>query len=87
MSYNKLVSELNNNDKKIEVSLDWDLGRGIFEDKEYVFDWLDSFAITFDLWIFGGAGRSNGHPVKQAAENGKNVITPNAVMVGNRYGI
>lgn len=52
MSYKNLISELNNNNKKIEVSLDWDLGRGIFEDKEYVFDWLDSYVITFDLWIF-----------------------------------
>ena len=60
MNYEKLISELNNNNKKIEVSLDWDLGRGIFEDKEYVFDWLDSYVIIFDLWIFEDVEVSGG---------------------------
>lgn len=49
--YNKLIHQLGSYTDRINFSLYWDEGQGMVQQDGYLFDLLEDFDITFDVYI------------------------------------
>lgn len=46
-----LIEELENSMFTINIDLDWDINVGTFEYKDYLFDYLPTFYLQFDIYV------------------------------------